>query len=180
MRLFSSLPSGLCMRVFGGANSCIWKLCTSRRGRFCMNLLVATFLEARFDGFLFACFLLLHDAEIPGVVLFLLFCFFWGWVMASTIAACMNASCGAMTAAVAEWKKGWRLRSGGFAGLCDKCGWEACFLYVYLSIQFFVKICNWCFAYSYVKMHVGDYIRISSCLGPVCMDDMYGGVGPQL
>ncbi|XP_058110636.1 B3 domain-containing protein Os07g0679700 isoform X2 [Magnolia sinica] len=34
--------------------------------------------------------------------------------------ACMNAGCGA-TAAI-EWKKGWGLRSGGFANLCDKCG----------------------------------------------------------
>lgn len=34
--------------------------------------------------------------------------------------ACMNASCGASTSI--EWKKGWALRSGGYANLCDKCG----------------------------------------------------------
>ncbi|XP_068639954.1 B3 domain-containing protein Os07g0679700-like isoform X2 [Aristolochia californica] len=33
---------------------------------------------------------------------------------------CMNPSCGVR--AVTEWKKGWELRSGGFACLCDKCG----------------------------------------------------------
>eukprot|EP00268_Persea_americana_P065453 TRINITY_DN8740_c0_g2_i3.p1 TRINITY_DN8740_c0_g2~~TRINITY_DN8740_c0_g2_i3.p1 ORF type:complete len:898 (+),score=200.14 TRINITY_DN8740_c0_g2_i3:465-3158(+) len=33
---------------------------------------------------------------------------------------CMNASCGATSAT--EWKRGWELRSGGFANLCDKCG----------------------------------------------------------
>lgn len=32
----------------------------------------------------------------------------------------MNASCG--TTSAIEWKKGWGLRSGGFANLCDKCG----------------------------------------------------------
>ncbi|XP_062094537.1 B3 domain-containing transcription repressor VAL2 [Humulus lupulus] len=34
--------------------------------------------------------------------------------------ACMNVSCGASTSI--EWKKGWALRSGGYANLCDKCG----------------------------------------------------------
>ncbi|XP_043724565.1 B3 domain-containing protein Os07g0679700-like isoform X3 [Telopea speciosissima] len=38
--------------------------------------------------------------------------------MASKI--CMNGACAA--ASSIEWKKGWRLRSGGFANLCDKCG----------------------------------------------------------
>ncbi|XP_010252058.1 PREDICTED: B3 domain-containing transcription repressor VAL2-like isoform X2 [Nelumbo nucifera] len=38
--------------------------------------------------------------------------------MASKI--CMNASCGATSSI--EWRKGWGLRSGGFANLCDKCG----------------------------------------------------------
>ncbi|KAF8402487.1 hypothetical protein HHK36_010572 [Tetracentron sinense] len=38
--------------------------------------------------------------------------------MASKI--CMNVSCGATSSI--EWKKGWSLRSGGFANLCDKCG----------------------------------------------------------
>ncbi|XP_068645936.1 B3 domain-containing protein Os07g0679700-like isoform X2 [Aristolochia californica] len=33
---------------------------------------------------------------------------------------CMNPSCGARAAT--EWRKGWGLRSGGFACLCDKCG----------------------------------------------------------
>lgn len=33
---------------------------------------------------------------------------------------CMNASCRATAAH--EWKRGWRLRSGGFADLCHKCG----------------------------------------------------------
>lgn len=32
----------------------------------------------------------------------------------------MNASCGVSTAS--DWKKGWPLRSGGYANLCDKCG----------------------------------------------------------
>ncbi|XP_020577060.1 B3 domain-containing protein Os07g0679700 isoform X2 [Phalaenopsis equestris] len=34
---------------------------------------------------------------------------------------CMNGGCGA-TAAAGVWRKGWLLRSGGFATLCDKCG----------------------------------------------------------
>ncbi|XP_015897448.3 B3 domain-containing transcription repressor VAL2 isoform X1 [Ziziphus jujuba] len=34
--------------------------------------------------------------------------------------ACMNVSCGASNSI--EWKKGWPLRSGGYANLCDKCG----------------------------------------------------------
>ncbi|XP_022732167.1 B3 domain-containing transcription repressor VAL1-like isoform X2 [Durio zibethinus] len=33
---------------------------------------------------------------------------------------CMNSSCG--TATTREWKKGWPLRSGGFAHLCYRCG----------------------------------------------------------
>ncbi|XWS74448.1 hypothetical protein CRYUN_Cryun02cG0217000 [Craigia yunnanensis] len=33
---------------------------------------------------------------------------------------CMNSSCG--TATTHEWKKGWPLRSGGFAHLCYRCG----------------------------------------------------------
>ncbi|PON92757.1 Zinc finger-type transcription factor [Trema orientale] len=33
---------------------------------------------------------------------------------------CMNVACGASTSI--EWKKGWALRSGGYANLCDKCG----------------------------------------------------------
>ncbi|KAJ4980159.1 hypothetical protein NE237_010939 [Protea cynaroides] len=54
-----------------------------------------------------------------------LFFFFFGKVceelirrMASRI--CMNGACGATSSI--EWRKGWRLRSGGFANLCDKCG----------------------------------------------------------
>ncbi|XP_020703664.1 B3 domain-containing protein Os07g0679700 isoform X1 [Dendrobium catenatum] len=35
---------------------------------------------------------------------------------------CMNGVCGAAAAAGAVWRKGWLLRSGGFATLCDKCG----------------------------------------------------------
>ncbi|XP_038904602.1 B3 domain-containing transcription repressor VAL2 isoform X4 [Benincasa hispida] len=38
--------------------------------------------------------------------------------MASRI--CMNVSCGASSST--EWRKGWALRSGDFATLCDKCG----------------------------------------------------------
>lgn len=34
---------------------------------------------------------------------------------------CMNGGCAA-TAPSGEWRKGWALRSGGFAALCDKCG----------------------------------------------------------
>ncbi|KAG1371485.1 B3 domain-containing protein [Cocos nucifera] len=33
---------------------------------------------------------------------------------------CMNVACGATPGG--EWKKGWRLKSGGFANLCNKCG----------------------------------------------------------
>ncbi|PQP98503.1 B3 domain-containing transcription repressor VAL2 isoform X4 [Prunus yedoensis var. nudiflora] len=35
---------------------------------------------------------------------------------------CVNAACG--TSSSIEWKKGWALRSGGFANLCLKC-WSA-------------------------------------------------------
>ncbi|KAE8663190.1 B3 domain-containing transcription repressor VAL2 [Hibiscus syriacus] len=34
--------------------------------------------------------------------------------------SCMNGLCGASTSI--EWRKGWALRSGDFANLCDKCG----------------------------------------------------------
>jgi len=33
---------------------------------------------------------------------------------------CMNGAC--KNGYAREWKKGWPLRSGGFARLCDKCG----------------------------------------------------------
>ncbi|GJN33429.1 hypothetical protein PR202_gb22027 [Eleusine coracana subsp. coracana] len=37
---------------------------------------------------------------------------------------CMNPACGAPApAAGGDWRKGWPLRSGGFALLCDKCGY---------------------------------------------------------
>ncbi|RDY07748.1 B3 domain-containing transcription repressor VAL1, partial [Mucuna pruriens] len=36
------------------------------------------------------------------------------------VEVCMNCSC--KDRSVREWKKGWPLRSGGFARLCDKCG----------------------------------------------------------
>lgn len=43
---------------------------------------------------------------------------------------CMNSGC--MAAAPAgEWRKGWALRAGGFAILCDKCG------YGLLCVHFF-------------------------------------------
>uniref|UniRef100_A0A5B7C7J2 VAL1-3 N-terminal zinc finger domain-containing protein n=1 Tax=Davidia involucrata TaxID=16924 RepID=A0A5B7C7J2_DAVIN len=38
--------------------------------------------------------------------------------MASKV--CMNGLCGASSSS--DWKKGWALRSGEFANLCDKCG----------------------------------------------------------
>lgn len=35
---------------------------------------------------------------------------------------CMNAGCGATEpGGQGEWRKGWGLKSGGFATLCDKC-----------------------------------------------------------
>ncbi|ONK62555.1 uncharacterized protein A4U43_C07F5310 [Asparagus officinalis] len=34
---------------------------------------------------------------------------------------CMNGGCGA-TLSAEDWRRGWALRSGGFATLCDKCG----------------------------------------------------------
>jgi hypothetical protein len=37
---------------------------------------------------------------------------------------CMNPACGApATGGGGDWRKGWPLRSGGFALLCDKCGY---------------------------------------------------------
>ncbi|GJN10670.1 hypothetical protein PR202_ga28785 [Eleusine coracana subsp. coracana] len=37
---------------------------------------------------------------------------------------CMNPACGAPApAAGGDWRKGWPLRSGGLALLCDKCGY---------------------------------------------------------
>ncbi|KAF0907536.1 hypothetical protein E2562_018351 [Oryza meyeriana var. granulata] len=43
---------------------------------------------------------------------------------ALAVKRCMNAACGAPAPSPAggEWRKGWPLRSGGFAVLCDKCG----------------------------------------------------------
>ncbi|KAL5199174.1 hypothetical protein ABZP36_002686 [Zizania latifolia] len=43
---------------------------------------------------------------------------------AAAVKRCMNAACGtpAPSPAGGEWRKGWPLRSGGFAVLCDKCG----------------------------------------------------------
>lgn len=48
--------------------------------------------------------------------------------MAGVVAAakrCMNPVCGAPAPAAAggDWRKGWPLRSGAFALLCDKCGY---------------------------------------------------------
>jgi hypothetical protein len=46
--------------------------------------------------------------------------------MAGVVAAkrCMNPACGAAPAGGGgDWGKGWPLRSGGFAMLCDKCGY---------------------------------------------------------
>ncbi|PKA66844.1 B3 domain-containing protein [Apostasia shenzhenica] len=37
---------------------------------------------------------------------------------------CMNAGCGGAAAVGGAWRKGWMLRSGTFATLCDKCGVE--------------------------------------------------------
>ncbi|KAJ6746879.1 B3 DOMAIN-CONTAINING TRANSCRIPTION REPRESSOR VAL1 [Salix koriyanagi] len=36
--------------------------------------------------------------------------------------SCMNATCGVSTSNSGGWKKGWALRSGDFAILCDNCG----------------------------------------------------------
>ncbi|VAH42195.1 B3 domain-containing protein Os07g0679700-like [Triticum dicoccoides] len=41
---------------------------------------------------------------------------------AAAAARCMNAACGAPAPGAGDWRKGWPLRSGGFAVLCDKCG----------------------------------------------------------
>jgi len=45
--------------------------------------------------------------------------------MAAAVAKrCMNPACGApATGAGGDWRKGWPLRSGAFALLCDKCGY---------------------------------------------------------
>nr|CAD1841850.1 unnamed protein product [Ananas comosus var. bracteatus] len=43
--------------------------------------------------------------------------------MAAAAQRCMNAVCGAAAPPQGgEWRKGWPLRSGGYAALCDKCG----------------------------------------------------------
>ncbi|XP_011002600.1 PREDICTED: B3 domain-containing transcription repressor VAL2-like [Populus euphratica] len=42
----------------------------------------------------------------------------------SSIKSCMNATCGVSTSSSAGWRKGWVLRSGDFAILCDNCGSE--------------------------------------------------------
>lgn len=47
---------------------------------------------------------------------------------------CMNSSCGAATSN--EWKKGWPLRSGGFAHLCYTCGYSN--LHISISSTFWV------------------------------------------
>lgn len=48
-----------------------------------------------------------------------------GGAAAAAPKRCMNPVCGAQPASlvVGDWKKGWPLRSGGFALLCDKCGY---------------------------------------------------------
>lgn len=46
---------------------------------------------------------------------------------------CMNVACGA-TEPGGEWRRGWGLRSGGFASLCVKCG----YCISYLLIVFFI------------------------------------------
>lgn len=50
---------------------------------------------------------------------------------------CMNVSCG-VTVPEGEWKKGWGLKSGGFANLCNKCG------YIFFSflLSFLSLICD--------------------------------------
>ncbi|KAG6771732.1 hypothetical protein POTOM_023119 [Populus tomentosa] len=39
-----------------------------------------------------------------------------------SIKSCMNATCGVSTSNSGGWRKGWALRSGDFAILCDNCG----------------------------------------------------------
>ncbi|KAF9684858.1 hypothetical protein SADUNF_Sadunf04G0162200 [Salix dunnii] len=39
-----------------------------------------------------------------------------------SIKSCMNATCGVSTSSSGGWRKGWALRSGDFATLCDSCG----------------------------------------------------------
>ncbi|CAN6186029.1 unnamed protein product [Urochloa humidicola] len=46
-----------------------------------------------------------------------------GGVAPVVVKRCTNPACGATaTGAGGDWRKGWPLRSGGFALLCDKCG----------------------------------------------------------
>ncbi|XP_062190579.1 B3 domain-containing protein Os07g0679700-like isoform X2 [Phragmites australis] len=45
-----------------------------------------------------------------------------GAAAAAAAKRCMNSACSAPMGGGGEWRKGWPLRSGGFALLCDKCG----------------------------------------------------------
>lgn len=64
-------------------------------------------------------------------------------------------------------------------------GERLAFYMFYLSIHFFFFLQDPQLLFGalhtvIVKMHVGVYIITSSCLRPICMDEIYGGVGPQL
>ncbi|KAH0871532.1 hypothetical protein HID58_078554, partial [Brassica napus] len=43
------------------------------------------------------------------------------WSTMESTKVCMNAQCGS-TSTSGEWKRGWPMRSGELASLCDKCG----------------------------------------------------------
>lgn len=89
-------------------------------------------------------------------------------------------------------RAGRRLRSGRRVGVCVpvdslvsaiSAGERLAFYMFYLSVHFFLQDLQLLFCALHtdiVKMHVGVYIITSSCLRPICMDEIYGGVGPQL
>ncbi|XP_027330705.1 B3 domain-containing transcription repressor VAL1-like isoform X2 [Abrus precatorius] len=61
------------------------------------------------------------------------------------IEVCMNGSC--KNGSASEWKKGWPLRSGGFARLCNKCGSayeNSIFCYKFHDHQTGWRECSYC------------------------------------
>ncbi|XWS22079.1 hypothetical protein CRYUN_Cryun29cG0003600 [Craigia yunnanensis] len=81
--------------------------------------------------------------------------------------SCMNELCGASTSI--EWRKGWTLRSGDFANLCDKCGSayeQSIFCDVFHSKDSGWRECNSCGK----RLHCG-------CIASRCLLELLDGGG---
>ncbi|XVF84167.1 hypothetical protein PTKIN_Ptkin17bG0003800 [Pterospermum kingtungense] len=85
----------------------------------------------------------------------------------AALKSCMNGLCWASTSI--EWRKGWTLRSGDFANLCDKCGSayeQSIFCEVFHSKDSGWRECNSCGK----RLHCG-------CIASRCLLELLDGGG---